>query len=209
MSNICGNYLEISGSDNQLEALYKSLKAQEPALLETVPNFEINVKSDYCIYDEDSCTRDEDGDICLSFGSRNSPPLEEITSLSSEYPDLEFKLNYEEGGCCLFGEAFIQDGSCNENELEEREYCEKYNANYQEELEALNNCSYEEFLEKYTHDNFFDEHPYAFIDRNIVDRIKQKDLPKFISREWMDNDAHEEYKRRLAGGSTVEPETEE
>jgi hypothetical protein len=207
MANICSNFVTIIGDDDQLKALYKRLMDQDPTLIATVPNFEISDKSDYCILDKDNINWNE-GELSFNFGSRYDCPFDEIGTLSTEYPDLEFSLFFDEAGNDYFGEAFIKDGSCDSNELEERAYCEKYHGNYKDELAAVKDCSYEDFLKNYTHDNFFEEHPYAMIDRDVVERIKDEDLALFISREWMDEDAKEEYHRRLSGGSTVEPETE-
>lgn len=106
---------------------------------------------------------------------------------------------------CYFAEATIQDGSCDERSMEEKEYLKKHHWNFKEVLAELTNCSYEDFLKNYTHDNFFGEHPYSLIDRDIVDMIKEEDLALFINREWMDSDAEQEYKRRLSEGSTVKP----
>jgi hypothetical protein len=209
MANICSNYLIITGDQDQIEDLYKRLMDQDPALIETVPNFEVRNHSDYCILDKEYITHTERVDISFDFGSRWNCPLDEIHTLSLEYPDLEFRLNYEEGGNDYFGEALIQNGSCDSNDLTERNYHERHHMGYQKELAILNDCSYEKFLSEYTHGNFMDEHPYAMIDRNVVARIKDKDLALFISRQWLDDEAKEEYQRRLSRGSTEEPETEE
>ena len=36
-------------------------------------------------------------------------------------------------------------------------------------------------------------------------KIKDKDLALFINRQWFDDEAEEEFKRRLSGGSKVDP----
>jgi hypothetical protein len=121
-----------------------------------------------------------------------------------EYPDLNFKVVYEEANSNMFGEAFISNGSCEDIALEELEYLEKYNGNYMEERKALLDLSYEDFVKSYTHDNFFSDHPYSYLDREVLNRIKDEDLGLFINRHWNDSEAASEYKRRLEGGSKIE-----
>lgn len=207
MANICSNYIHIFGNDEQLEALSKRLEEQDPELLKTVPNFTVCSTSDYGIYTLNDIRFEEE--VSFYFGSKYICPLAAITNLSSEYPDLEFNLHFEEAGCEYYGEATISDGSCYENQMEEDEYLSKYNDKYIDTKALLESCSYEEFLRDYTHDNFFDEYPFGYLDKIVVKRIKDKDLPFFMNREWNDKEAEEEYKRRLSGGSKVEPETQE
>lgn len=201
MANLCNNYCEISGSDDQLEALWKRLIDQDAALLRVVPNFTIQESSDYCIYGEDCITRDQDGDICISFGSKWNCPLDGITSLSVEYPDLEFNFRFDEGDNDYYGTASIIDGSCTETEMEEVDYIEAFHVDYIDQRDSMLKLNYDEFVKSYTHDNFFDEYPFGCIDRHVVKRIKDKDLPKFLNRQWFDDEAEQEYKGRLSGGS--------
>lgn len=208
MANICSNYITISGDSAQLEALSKRLKEQDPELLKILPNFTINNISDYCINSAEDI--DDDGsEINFYFGSKYNCPLNGITELSSEYHELEFQLRFEEAANEYFGTAYICAGSCNEISMKEIDYLKQYNEEYIDQLLALESTPYEEFIKTYTHDNFFEEHPFGFIDRAVVKRIKDEDLALFINREWFDGKAHEEYKQRLTGGSTIEPETEE
>ena len=204
MANICSNHLEVTGDQEQLEALHKSLIDQDPALLKTVPNFTISNSCDYSINSGEYITFNDDV-LCIDFGSKWNSPLDEIEELSNQYPDLVFEINFEECGNEVFGKAFIKNGSSDITEMEEIPYLEEFNSLYIMELEDLNNCTYEQFLEKYTHDNFFIEHPFGYIDRCVVARIEKKDLPKFINRQWFDEKAENEYKRRLTESSTVDP----
>jgi|WetSurMetagenome_2_1015567.scaffolds.fasta_scaffold50361_1 hypothetical protein len=206
MANICSNFLTITGDHDQLEPLHKRLMDQDPKLIATISNFEVSVHCDYCINDLEVIKYDSEK-ITLDFGSRYMCPIDELCEVSTEYPDLEFKVNFNESGNDYFGETSIQDGSDDTNELEERDYCETYDEFYKEQRAAVTDCSYEDFVKNYTHDNFFDEHPYAMIDHDVVKRIKDDDLPLFISREWVDEDAEAEYKLRLSGGSIKEPKT--
>lgn len=204
MANICTNFITISGDEEQLEALLKRLLEQEPSLLETIPNFEI-AETDFSIYNEGDIDYEGDSDIQIRFGSKWNCPVNDIASLSIEYPELQFNIHYEECGCANYGEIQIWDGSIAKTELNERQYCEKYNEEYKEQLEQITSSTYEDFLKDYSHGGF-DEYPYSYLDRNIVDRIKDTDLPLFINRQWMDPKARETYKLRLSGGSTVEPQ---
>lgn len=199
MANICGNHLIITGEGSSLDAFYTRLTGQDKALLKTVPNFEINEKSDYCIYGKDSIGQDDDGNIEISFGSQWSCPIEEIAELSSEYPDLIFDLVYEEGGNDAYGEVHIQDGGYNETELEADEYFLKYNEDYKAAYRRIKFSTYKSFVKNYSGRNFFEEYPFSYLDKQVLDRIKDDDLPMFINRQWMDEDVEEAYKRRLAG----------
>lgn len=208
MANICTNYLTISGDTSQREALLKRLLDQDQALLDTVPNFTIDNANDFSINDREDIY-DNCGEIYFHFGSKWNCPLEDLETLSTEYPDLEFNVRFDEGGADYYGTAFIQDGSCNETMMEAVDYIEAYQVDYIEERDEMLEMSYDKFLESYTHGNEFDEYPFGYIDRHIVKRIKKKDLPKFINRKWFDDEAEAEFKRRLAGGSNKEHEPKE
>lgn len=208
MANICSNLITISGDTSQREALLKRLLDQDQALIDTVPNFTIDDANDYTIQDRENIS-DNCGEITFSFGSKWNCPLEEIEALSTEYPDLEFNVTFEEGGNDYYGTAYIQDGSCNETMMDAVDFVEAYNVDYINQRDEMLNMPYDKFLESYTHDNEFDEFPFGYLDRHIVKQIKTKDLPKFINRSWYDKKAEAEYKRRMAGGSTKEPKTKE
>lgn len=203
MANICSNKLTITGEEPSLEALLKRLKEQDPALLVIVPNFTICSTSDYCIFDISNIEFEYD-DISFPFGSKHACPLDSIATLSTEYPDLTFNVVYEESGTETYGEAYITNGSCNDTSLTELEYLEKHNDNYVIEHTALWEKNYESFVKEYTHGNFFDEHPYSYLDRDVLKRIKDEDLGLFINREWNDSQAASEFKQRLGRGSTEE-----
>lgn len=208
MANICSNHITISGDTAQLEALLKRLLDQDQALIETVPNFTIDDANDFTIQDREDIY-DNCGEIYFHFGSKWNCPLEDIETLSTEYPDLEFNLTFEEGGNDYFGTAYIQNGSCNETMMEAVEFIEEFHYDYISQRDEILEMPYSKFLKSYTHDNEFDEFPFGYLDRHIVKRIKEKDLPKFINRNWYDKEAETEFKLRLAGGSTKEPEPKE
>lgn len=203
MANLCSNYIEISGPLEQLEALCKRILDQEPNLINLIPNFTIQEASDYSIYHRDEITIEGDM-LCFSFGSKYVSPLDEITELSEEYPDLEFSLRFDEGGNDYYGTAGIMNGGCSENEMEEVDYIEAFHVDYIDQRDTMLAMPYDEFLKQYTHENFFDEYPFGYIDRHVVKRIKDNDLAKFINRQWFDDDAEAEYKQRLSGGSKKE-----
>jgi hypothetical protein len=202
MANICSNRITITGEVPSLEALLKRLLEQDPALLEIVPNFSFQVISGDA--SEIGAHYFVEEEIEFSFNSKHSCPLNDISILSMEYPDLNFHVVYEESDTDTYGEASITDGSCTDNSMNELEFLEKHNGNYIEMQENITELPYEDFIKGYTHDNFFDEHPYSYLDREVLNRIKDEDLGLFINREWMDSKAEEEYKRRLAGGSKIE-----
>lgn len=203
MANLCSNYIEISGPLEQLEALRKRILDQEPNLINLIPNFTIQEASDYSIYDRDEITLEGDM-LCFSFGSKYISPLDEITELSEEYPDLEFNLRFDEGGNDYYGTAGIMNGGCSETEMEEIDYIEAFHADYIDKRDTMLKLSYDDFLKQYTHENFFDEYPFGYIDRHVVKRIEDNDLAKFINRQWFDDEAETEYKQRLSGGSKKE-----
>jgi len=201
MANICINFITITGDNNQLKALSKRLTEQDQTLLQIIPNFTINPISDYCINDSINIENqiENEGEIHFYFGSKWNCPLESITKLSEEYPNLTFELNFEESANEYFGIATITSSNCYENLITEQEYSEKFNPEYIDKLSDLQEYSYEDFVQNYTHSNFFDERPFKYLDRLVVKRIKDEDLVKFINRIWFDKEAKEEYKRRLSG----------
>lgn len=200
MANLCGNHLSITGEGSSLYAFYTRLTGQDKALLETVPHFEIrDGNCDFCIYDKESVKLDDDGNIKIEFGSKWSCPIGEITELSSEYPDLIFDLVYQEGGMDRYGEVHIQDGSYDETKLSAEEYSRKYHEEYKAAYQRIKFSTYKSFVKNYSRGNFFDEFPFSYLDKVVLNRIKDDDLPLFINRQWMDEDVEEMYKRRLAG----------
>jgi hypothetical protein len=202
MANICSNKITITGDEPSLEALLKRLIEQDPALLDIIPNFSFQAISGDASDIEAQYFQEEE--IGFSFNSKHSCPLDSITTLSSEYPDLNFHVVYEESGTDTYGEADIADGSCSDNSMNELEFLEKYNENYLDEKESLLNLSYEDFIERYTHENIFEDYPYTYLDREVLKRIKNEDLGLFINRQWNDEQALAGFKQRLESGSTIE-----
>lgn len=62
-------------------------------------------------YDHNGCDHN-DGDSIASFrfNSAWSPPIEGMTKVSEQFPELSFLLSYEEGGMCFLGASLIIDG---------------------------------------------------------------------------------------------------
>ena len=67
------------------------------------------------------------------------------------------------------------------------------------ELEILKEMDYKEFLKEYTKDNYFEDYPFIYLEREVALRIKERDLPLFINKKWEDSRAEEVYKKRLKG----------
>lgn len=75
-------------------------------------------------------------EIGFSFQTAWCPCVEWLLHVSTLYPDLEFTISYEEGGCCIFGKETIVDGGVIEESHYDSETEYRYYVN-DEEIETI------------------------------------------------------------------------
>lgn len=118
-------------------------------------------------YPETELMEETDTSLAYRFNTAWSPPLPAIETLSSQYPNVEFNLSYEEE-TGWGGEHLFVDGNDNEIEtynskcrdcdaLDTMEYCEDCGNVICEECHYLGETDLEEVAECQTHKVYLDE----------------------------------------------------
>lgn len=64
--------------------------------------------------------------ISFDFDTAWSPPREWLYAVAAKFPNLSFKLHYEEPGCFFAGDLYAQDGMCIEDEYDEARCAETF-----------------------------------------------------------------------------------
>jgi len=195
MANICTNTLEITGSKEDIALFTKKITEQDKELLELFCWLE-KTNSDYGMW-EDSLNTEPD-EIYLSFGSKWGFPDKEFNSLVAEYSRLNFKASWKEPGMEEFGKVSGSRGATSYTNLTPLDYYTEFNTDFFEEHQQIENLPYDKFLEyvaKFTTD--YDDYSYSYLEPLIIKRIKPKDLPLFIDKEWQH--CEEEFIKKLKG----------
>jgi hypothetical protein len=118
-------------------------------------------------YPETELMEETDTSLAYRFNTAWSPPLPAIETLSSQYPNVEFNLSYEEetgwGGEYLFvdgngSEIEVYNSKCRDcDALDTMEYCEDCGNEICEECHYLGEADLEEVAECQTHKVYLDE----------------------------------------------------
>jgi hypothetical protein len=187
MANICSNTLEISGDTESIKKLYKLIESQDK---EFVDEYFFLEKGNYYGIVEDTIETQAPYDyINLSTTTKWSPPLETLEALSALYPTLEFKIEWEERGCQVFGNATFKNGI---GEVVDQAPLDYYIDNYgevEEEYDRIQRITPEELLKELL-DNLLEElseeidPPMVILQPVIAAKIKEEDLPLLINMEW-------------------------
>lgn len=198
MANICSNHLHIEGNKEDIAPLRKAITNQDPELLELFYWFTFT-DEDYGLWD-DTFTPEEES-ICLSFGSNWSFPGGHFESLVAEYPRLTFEAYSEEAAMEFFLKVTASDGLACCEDLTPLDYYTAMNEDFATERKSIEELSYDEFL-KYALDNKDEidlDFLWCYLEPRIIDRIKRKDLPLFIDREWHSEEDTEKFTTKLKG----------
>lgn len=181
MANICTNAMEISGDEKEIAVLAKKIEDQDTELLELFTWFEIT-DGDYGLWND--TLQISSGYIDFSYGSKWGPPKDDFFNLVKKYPRLSFKSRFEEPASIVYGkmigEEFIK--------MSPLDYYTDYDQDFGEERLQIENLPYKEFLKYIEEFDVLDDWYYSFLIPLIVKRIKRKDLPLFIGKEWINNE---------------------
>jgi hypothetical protein len=203
MANICCSYVHINVADEDsdehdgdLDRLYQAIDKQDPDLLKACPHLTKNEA-----YGLVSCGQEEEGEVNLDLSSKWSPPEEDLIELSHRYPALKFVVNYEEPGNSVYGEQEYQDGQKTlDDEMGVVEYLREYHEEFRKECEYVEHLSFKKAVEYILDASELADPRYDdLIESVALARVKDKDLPLLINKEW--RTAGDEYKHRLATAS--------
>lgn len=129
MPNWCTNELTITGDPKQIAKFKKRAKAKDTALslnkFLPLPKDQADNWYDWHInnwgtkWDIDATLEDEwEEGLSYSFDSAWSPPVQWLEKVSKDYPELEFRLKYEEGGVGFMGLAKASAGEVDDQFIE-------------------------------------------------------------------------------------------
>lgn len=119
MANWCNNTVAFEGSNENLLAvmqMFQSLEQKETAEQQgQLPSF---VQGDsghmYCIYYEEEFNQ-------VHFETKWSPNISIVRRIAEHF-QLNYRHDYEELGCCVFGQAVYRDGTLKDTALEEADF---------------------------------------------------------------------------------------
>jgi len=199
MANVCSCYMRVEGCKSELKELQKLIERQKPEFLDMFWFFTEESAGGYGLFDFENW----DDYLSISIAVKWDPPLSEFNNLSTLFPGLTFTVNYEEPGCNIFGVATIRNGAVLEEKKDPYDYYSEF-AEFQNAIGEIEDLPYDEYLKKYVEpgdivDVEIDCPAAEYLERHIVERIKEEDLPLLINYEW-GNEGGKHYKQRLKKG---------
>jgi hypothetical protein len=188
----------IRGSEEQIAELYDKLENQDPKLLKQLPML-TDAESGKVEFGMHSLVCKDDTTLYITQSCKWHPKIEDYIDLNDLFDTLRIKVAYEEGANNVYGEFLVEGGSCQESvELTEEQWREGHDEDYQAELKRIQELPYEEFLEEYSDWDCTEEPQYVYLEKKILERIKDEDLPLFVNVEWRDEDVEQAYKNRFS-----------
>lgn len=195
MANLCSNHMYITGPAEVIQDLARKIRDKDPNLLGLFPWFELT-DNDYGLWKDTFIP--EEKSINLSFGSKWYFPTGPFDCLVTKYPRLTFVVNSEEPGMEIFQKITASEGMAHTENLSPIDYYTETNEDFASERRTLKEIDYEKFkdylLNDWTSDKYF---IYEYLEKEIVARIKDKDLPLFIGKEWLNSYTEELISQRL------------
>lgn len=195
MANICMNDMLITGDADKVKALDDDFKALPESLLEIFPWARTG---GYGI-----CYREwRDDVLAIGFDSKWSPPTDNMEDLSAKY-QVTIEASWKEPGNEVYGKAtFMPEGTHDYTDLTPEKYLEEYNQEYARLKKQIQDTPYEEFLEEHAAPIDWEEidggqPEFEGLEKLIVARIKDEDLPLFMHVRWNDREATESLKQRI------------
>lgn len=198
MANICSNYITLSGPTKDIKKLGGLIEKQDEALLKTFTWFEKGCH--YGLVDDlDNASN------FIVITSKWGPPIEGYIELSKSFPTLTFAVEYEECGNNVYGKVSFKAGEKFDDitRTEEDFLMENAPQSFNEELDDIAHMPYKRFLKSYLkeietlEDDVEDIRCVPYIEKAVLKRIEDKDLPLFLNHTWQSDANETEYKRRL------------
>lgn len=132
--------------------------------------------------------------LIYHFQTAWSPPMQWIITTSKQFPDLVFLISAADEGGVYFIKSTISNGDVtNEVSLSQHEWNMEYDEGYKELYDKVFNSEYEVGI-KYVLDRGDIEWS---LEEELLNYIKDEDLPLFISFDWYNNRIHEQYNERV------------
>lgn len=196
MANVCSNYMNLTGEEEDLLSLEEAIQAQDKDLLELFPF--ADEKGAYNIWDH----RREGDTYVIGFQSPWRCPFESIDKLCREF-HLNAEVWYEEQGMATYGfYQYIFGRGCGTKTDIMEEFFESQYPEYAACKRDILEEPYESFLKTYKDGFPYEEVEgadprFACLERHIVKRIKDEDLPLFCNTKWEDEEAKNLYVTRF------------
>ena len=217
MSNLCSNYVEVTGDEIAVSELLNDIAAVHQLDLKALTEdnwYLCDAEKLCCDYGMMNLQKNSDTDVTFNICSRNAPPEKNLAELSLQHPTLTITCLYEEPGCQLYGRLQFTGGSCVEDTIyTEEQWLEEHDEDYKFEKNAIAELPYDEFVEEYSKWNdegeLDDEPKYYYLGKDIIARIKDEDLPLFVNVDWHDDDINQLYKDRYSTDKESQDDSEE
>jgi len=198
MANLCSVFLHIEGNSAQLKKLRTKICEQDKDLLDLYCWFDAygayGIVNDI---DEFVEFAEEEGEISLDLSVKWEPHLSDLSKVSLLFPRLTFSGNYEESGNLLYGEFFITNGAITDNPVDQETYLFNHDDEFSEIIQNIEQAKYSiPYLTKKL-DNVTDYLYEGLVEKHLLKKIKDIDLPLFINHSWCSDENKEEFNRRL------------
>ena len=173
MANNCMNYINITGSEIDMQELSKLLQVSEKQ--ENGCDIYANLCNELGKSENDGrwfdieLVNDDENEIIISGDSAWCPCLDLFTKISEKYPSLNIHYEYEEGGCDFAGFADINDGTCDDHSFG---YWEGKAAN---DYDYAFQCAFEDV--EY---NFEDDSEEDFIDSDMYKAFRPEEQAELL-----------------------------
>jgi hypothetical protein len=206
MANICSNAMTIHGGKKALNELRERIHSQDPTLVADPDGLFTWFETGQCyglVQEPEDFEDPVDYCLMVDFTSKWGPPQDELLELAQAYPSLKFQVVYEEQGNGVYGLLHYEHGrNTNTCTFTEEEYLKEYDECYREDLAEVTKTSYKRFLTRFiVKGGIADEHPDPRItgnlERNILARVEDKDLPLLTNHKWFYEGNSKQFETRL------------
>jgi hypothetical protein len=187
-----------SGSPNSIP---EEERKRHPELLKkygAVNWYDWNIKNwgtKWGAYDVEPVQTVEDG-LKFIFNTAWSPPTGWLVTTAKLYPSLKFVDNWkDEGGGCGRLTLHYAEGVEEDETVSDHDWYYDFDEAYKEEYDFITKGEYKKVLKRYQDEP---ELNYDMLRKPLLDRIKDEDLPLFLSFSWYD--LKDEFSARLKQG---------
>lgn len=200
--------MTITGELSQINDLRDKIVKQDEGLIKIFTWFETETKPGNwygLINDLEELAEDEGAAISLEYTTKWNPPTDELIALSAAYPELTIENEYAESGNNVYGEHTFRNGTCIFNRPMTTEEYLLEDGDFGALIENIKTCTYKKFLKEYLPDmeNLEDNDPSyrapGIVEKYILNRLKNKDLPLLVNHSWHSEDNQKEFETRLKG----------
>ena len=142
-----------------------------------------NYSTKWGAYDAEAVEKIEGG-LCFRFLTAWSPPSQWVETTASQFPSLIFIDHWkDEGGGCGVITVHTKNGKTKyeEQKISDHEWYIKFDSAYREEYELITVGKYEDVLSMYEN---MEEPNYSSLNKFLLKRLEDKDLPLFLHFEW-------------------------